>query len=287
VGTVGACLDRTPRPCQRGQSVKAWWLIAGVLLSGPVWIALTVWVARRTWRAARRLAARTKGHEHAAELAQLAGGLAHEIKNPLSTININLKLLAEDLDRHDDELHGRWLRRLRGVQEETDRLRVILDDFLHFAGKYELALAQVDLRHLVDELVDFFAPQTDAAHIIMRTSLPEAPVTCRVDANLIKQALLNLMINAVQAMDKGGELLIRVGTDSDRALIEVIDTGPGIETDKLQAIFQAYYSTKKDGTGLGLSTTQRIIREHDGTLQVNSETGKGTRFVIALPLVRD
>jgi len=87
-------------------------------------------------------------------------------------------------------------------------------------------------------------------------------------------------------MDAGGELLVRVGADGDRAAIEVIDTGSGIDPDGLEKIFHAYYSTKKGGTGLGLPTTRRIIREHDGTLQVNSETGKGTRFVIALPLAR-
>lgn len=267
--------------------MNVWWLLAGAAAAGPLWVVAALWLARRTWRTARKLAARTKGREHLAELARLAGGLAHEIKNPLSTINLNLKLLAEDLAREKDEDHRRWLRRLRGVQDEADRLRAILDDFLRFAGKYELSLADVDLRRLIDELVDFFTPQAEAAHVLMRTVLPNKPVPCKVDANLIKQALLNLMINAVQAMEAGGELMIRLSADWGRATVEVTDTGRGMAAEERQRIFQAYYSTKKDGTGLGLPTTLRILREHDGTVRVDSEPGKGTQFVITLPLARE
>jgi signal transduction histidine kinase len=219
-----------------------------------------------------------------AELGQLAGGLAHEIKNPLSTINVNLKLLAEDLARHDDETHRRWLRRLRSVQEEADRLKDILDDFLQYAGRYELDLAAIDLRRLIDELADFFSPQTEAAGVIMRTALPEAEVRCRVDPKLFKQALLNLLINAVQAMEAGGELLVKLSAQRGRGVVEVIDTGRGMAPEELGRIFDVYYSTKKHGTGLGLPTTRRIVREHGGAIRVESEPGKGTRFTIALPM---
>ena len=264
--------------------MSAWRPVLAALLAGPIWIVLTLWVSRRMWRSARRLAARAKGHEHLVELGQLAGGLTHEIKNPLSTINMNLKLLAEDLSRHDDELHKRWLRRLEGVQQEADRLRAILDDFLRYAGKYELQLQTADLVRLVGELTDFFAPQADAAGVVMRTSLAGGEVRCRVDVALLKQAVLNLMINAVQAMDSGGELLINVAARKGCGIIEVIDTGPGIDPESLRRIFEVYYSTQSGGTGLGLPTTRRIVRELDGSLKVDSEPGKGTRFTIALPL---
>jgi len=266
--------------------MEPWWLLVGALLGGPAWILVSLWGARRVWHSARRLAARAKGQEQLAELGQLAGGLAHEIRNPLSTINVNLKLLAEDLQRQDDPLHRRWLARLGSVQAETVRLKDILDDFLRYAGRHELNRAVVDLRRLIGELVDFFAPQAQAARAVMRTSLPDAPVWCNVDSNLIKQAALNLLINAVQAMDQGGELLIRLSSSRDRAVLEVIDTGRGIPPDQLPKVFQVYYSTKKQGSGLGLPTTRRIIREHDGTMQVDSEAGKGTRFVVSLPLAK-
>ncbi len=264
--------------------MAGWRLLIGVIIGGPVWVLVTLWFARRLWRGARKLSARARGTEHFAELGRLAGGLAHELRNPLSTININVRLLTEDLARHDDDVHRRWLRRLRSVQNETDRLKGILDDFLRFAGKYELTLVSTDLVGLIGELVDFFAPQAEAGGIVLRTALPAEPVPCRVDAKLLKQGILNLMLNAVQAMQTGGELLVKLSADKANAAIEVIDTGSGIPPDDLPKIFQVYYSTKTGGSGLGLPTTRRIVREHGGGIRVESEPGKGTRFVISLPL---
>jgi len=263
-----------------------WWLILAALLPAPIWILLTIRASTRVWRSTRRLAARARGAGHLRELGQLTGGLAHEIKNPLSTINMNLKLLSEDLLHHDSELHRRWQKRLEAVQHETQRLHTILDDFLRYAGKHELQLQDDDLRRVVEDLTDFFTPQAEAAHVIMRTSLGDDAVTCRIDSNLIKQALLNLMINAVDAMGNGGELIINVSSSRGRGTIEVIDTGAGIDPMALPHVFNVYYSTKTGGSGLGLPTTRRIVREHGGTIRVDSELGKGTRFTIALPLAR-
>ncbi len=263
------------------------WLLAGAGVAGPICAAAALWATRRTWRSARKLSARARGYEHLAEIGQLTGGLVHEIKNPLSTINVNLKLLSEDLARSDDETHRRLLNRLGSVREETDRVRGILDDFLRFAGHYELDLAVVDIRRLINEVAEFFGPQVEAAGAVMRTALPELEVRCKADAKLIKQAVLNLMLNAVDAMKDGGELLLKLSTHRGRAIIEVIDTGPGIAPEELNRIFQVYYSTKGHGSGLGLPTTRRIVREHNGTIRVDSEPGKGTRFTIALPLITD
>jgi two-component system sensor histidine kinase HydH len=263
-----------------------WWLlVVGATAAGPLGALLALWLTRRTRRRKIEAAAKAKAHDHLAELARLAGGLAHEIKNPLSTINVNLRLLSEDLARRDDDEHRRWLRRLRTVRNESDRLKTILDDFLRYAGKYELSMRPADLRRIVGELVDFFAPQADDARVVLRSALPEGRVPCHLDEDLLKQALINLMINAVQAMDGGGELLVQVAARDAQATVEVIDTGCGIPPDRLERIFDVYYSTKKGGTGLGLATTRRIIREHGGTIRLESEPGKGTRFVISLPLV--
>ncbi|MCL2700733.1 MAG: ATP-binding protein [Phycisphaerae bacterium] len=279
------------------------WLVIGIALSGPLWVLGTLYVTRRArQRAVRRAARRVHDHAHARaenrqvhvqeqliELGQLAGGLAHEIKNPLSTIHVNLTLLAEDLSRGPQPPDARMLRRLGAVQTEAARLKDILDDFLRFAGRMELTRETVDLRRAVQELTDFFAPQADAARVVLRTQLPEQPVRVSVDVNLIKQALLNLMINALQAMPEGGELMLKISTSPaasrDDCCVEVIDTGTGIAPENLPRIFQVYYSTKTQGTGLGLATTQRILREHGGTITVQSEPDKGTRFLVQLPLV--
>ncbi len=264
--------------------MRLWWVLIGALASGPIWVILAVWAGRRMWHRARQLVARSKGREHLVELGQLAGGLAHEIKNPLSTINVNLQLLAEDLAREDNDDTRRWLRRLSHAQEEANRLRATLDDFLHYAGKLELDLAAVDIRRIITELVDFFSPQAEAAHVLVRTTMHDQPITCNVDADIIKQAVLNLMINATEAMTDAGELMIHVSAQRETAVIEVTDTGPGMTADARAKIFDVYFSTKKHGTGLGLPTARRIIREHGGTLRVESEVGKGTRFIISLPL---
>ena len=264
------------------------WVLIGAVAAGPVWVAAVIWTATRLRR--RNMPKKSdssSAHEGFVELNRLVSGLAHEIKNPLSTINVNLRLLSEDLERPGDENdRRRSLRRLQSVREETRRVERILEDFLRFAGKHELTLCVTDLRTLVDELADFFAPQAQAAHVIMRTALPDSPVPCNVDVNLIKQAILNLMINAIEAIADAGELFVKVSAEPERAIVEVIDTGPGMDPETMQNIFTPYFSTKKGGSGLGLPTCRRIIREHGGRLEVTSEPGKGTRFVISLPLAQ-
>lgn len=260
------------------------WILLGAVLSGPIWIGLGFWLSRRTWRQARRLAQRCRGHDRLAELGTLAGGLAHEIRNPLSTINVNLQLLAEDLARHDDDEHNRLARRLASVRCEADRLKGILDDFLNYAGRHELHPARTDLRRIVSDMTDFFASQADAAHVVLRTLPGEANIPVDVDVNLIKQAVLNLMINAVQAMPQGGELILRLVARGNQAVLEVIDTGTGMDAECRHRIFDPFYTTKGRGAGLGLPTTRRIILEHHGAIRVDSEPGKGTRFTVTLPL---
>lgn len=148
----------------------------------------------------------------------------------------------------------------------------------------ELDSKPVELNSTVEELCDFFYPQAQLQHVQLRVKKNPEPITVSVDVKLIKQAVLNLMLNAVQAMNQGGELILSVAADEYQATIDIIDTGPGIPPDALEKIFQAYYSTKKGGTGLGLALTRRIIREHGGDLLVKSEPGKGTNFTICLPL---
>jgi signal transduction histidine kinase len=231
----------------------------------------------------RRRRVRWRSVQRLAELGTLAGGLAHEIKNPLSTVLLNLQLLQEDLDP-EDSAYSRFRARLNTVSREAARLREILDDFLRFAGKIELRRVETDLNVLLEELVDFFAPQAQLNHVQLRFKPHAGPLLIQIDPRLIKQTVLNLMINALQAMPGGGELILSAAADGNIAAIDVIDTGSGIPAEELDKIFLAYYSTKKGGTGLGLAMSQRIIQAHGGQLTVNSEPGKGSDFRIRLPL---
>jgi signal transduction histidine kinase len=219
------------------------------------------------------------------ELSMLTGGLAHEIKNPLSTIKINLKLISEDLDSGDAKL-ARPLKKIATVQKESDRLEQILDDFLRYIGRTELQPAAADVNEIVSDMADFFSPQAYTNSITVRLGLSKEPLNCRVDKLMIKQVLLNLLLNAQQAMPSGGELIIRTSRRRGDAVIEISDTGVGIEKEKLGRIFDAYYSSRPSGRGLGLPTAKKIIEQHNGIIMVSSEVGKGSSFSIRLPMVK-
>jgi signal transduction histidine kinase len=216
-------------------------------------------------------------------LGTLTGGLAHEIKNPLSTVQLNLQLLEEDLDPKEPS-QQRVISRLHTVQREAGRLRETLDDFLRFAGKIELDRKPTDVNELLEELVDFFSPQAQLQRVQLRLRKENRPIIVPLDPRLVKQAVLNLLINATQAMPGGGELILSASQSNGEACIDVVDTGGGISPEAVQNIFKAYYSTKRGGTGLGLAISQRIAQEHGGSLTVKSELGKGSDFTLRLPL---
>jgi signal transduction histidine kinase len=170
------------------------------------------------------------------------------------------------------------------LQKETDRLEQILEGFLRYIGRPELQLARGDVNELVGDMVDFFGPQARSHNITVRQGLHEGPLVCRIDADMLKQAILNLFINAQQAMADGGELMIRTERNKDNAVIQISDTGTGIAADRLPRIFDAYYSSRPHGSGLGLPTTKKIVRAHNGSITAESVPGKGTAFTVALPL---
>jgi len=234
-------------------------------------------------RRAARLQARAQSSQRLAEVGTFTGGLAHEIKNPLSTVLLNLQLLQEDLDT-SDPAHRRLSTRIATVTREAARLRDILDDFLRFAGKIELRREKVDLNAILEELVDFFAPQAQLGRVQLRFNPRPERLMVNVDPRLIKQTILNLLINALHAMPGGGELILSASAAGNLAVVDVIDTGSGIPPDAVDKIFQAYYSTKKSGTGLGLAMARRIVREHGGDISVSSDIGKGSDFKLTLPL---
>ena len=272
------------------------WFLLGIAVGVTAMLVVGRLLLRRAERRIREAERRARRAERLAELGHMTGGLAHEIKNPLSTIGLNADLLAESIAEADlpDDQRDRLLRRLDALSREAERLRGILTDFLQFAGSVKLDRHPRDVVEIVSELTDFFDPQCRQHNVVLRTQLPETPVPVQVDEGLFKQALLNLMINATQAMSDAapsgdgagpsGDLILRVEADRDEARVHVIDTGPGIEPRKLETIFHPYVSGKAGGTGLGLPTARRIIEEHGGRLAAHSEPGRGSDFVIHLPI---
>ena len=275
-------------------------LVVGAVIGGGAALLATAVALRRRVVRLRVAEERALRQERLAELGALTGGLAHEIKNPLSTIGLNVQLASEaiaDSALPDDD-KATLVRRVETVEREATRLANILNDFLRFAGRVKLAPAMTDLREVVEELVDFYRPQCEQSRVVLRADLPSSPVVARVDPALVKQALLNLLINATQVMaandSPARELMIRlvpspdVGAKGTRegvlreAAIHVIDTGPGIPPEKHAEIFRPYVTGRKGGSGLGLAVTRRIVEEHSGRIDLFSEPGKGSDFVVRL-----
>jgi signal transduction histidine kinase len=218
------------------------------------------------------------------EIARLAGGLAHEIKNPLSTIRLNMELLAEDLEQAESPAGRRALKRVDVVRRECKRLQSLLDDFLNFAKVRRLQLEPSDLNHQIDDVLEFFAPEAEEAGVeIVRYLDPELPHVM-LDREAFRQALLNLILNAKQAMPEGGQLVVRTAAQGENVELYLIDTGCGMDEQIMSRMFEAFFSTKPSGSGLGLPTTEKIIAAHGGRIRVQSEAGHGTQFTIELPV---
>ncbi len=214
----------------------------------------------------------------------MAGALAHEIKNPLSTIRLNMELLAEDFTDSETPRDRRALAKISVVERECLRLQTLLDDFLNFAKLRSLRLEPSDLNEQIMRLLEFFGPKAKEAGIEVVCYLdPDLPSVV-LDRETFQAALLNLVLNAQQAMADGGQLVLRTRPTPTGVALDLIDTGCGMDEKTQQRIFQAFYSTKPGGSGLGLPTTRKIVEAHGGQISLQSEIGKGTQFTIELPI---
>ena len=218
-----------------------------------------------------------------AQLAELAGGFIHEIKNHLSTLGLNLQLLAEDFADPQSQRERRALERVNRLKGECGRLVDVSNDFLRFARVQEVERTPADLSVVVEEVVDFFDPTARAADIEVKSYLPADLPPVALDADLFKQALLNLLLNAQQAMPDGGEVTLQAAREDGTVCLNVIDAGKGMTPEVAAKVFRPFFSTRPGGTGLGLATTRKIVEAHGGTIDVQSEVGRGSKFTIRLP----
>lgn len=217
------------------------------------------------------------------EIATLAGGLAHEIRNPLSTIGMNLELLAEELEHGDAARDRRMLAKVQLVRRECRHLEDILNDFLQFASTGELELDEVDLNDEVTSFIRFYRPQAEEHGVDLSPHLAANLPRVLLDTSLMRQVWMNLIQNAQQAMPQGGRIEFQTYVRDGRVLIDLIDNGCGMDERVRDRMFQAFFSTKPNGSGLGLPTVRRIVEAHSGTIACESEPGRGTRFTISLP----
>jgi len=221
--------------------------------------------------------------ERLAQLGALLAGFAHEVRNPLSTIGLNLQLVLEDFKQADSPRDKRTFKRLGTVEGEVRRLQKILEEFLSFARAPEPRPVPVDLDARLQQLVEFHQPEMQERGISLRCYPSVGAGAVTVDWDHLQAAVVNLLRNASDALPNGGEIMVSTARDGDDVLVRVTDTGAGIPPDVQPHILEPYFSTKKSGTGLGLPTVRRIVEEHGGSLSFSSTPGKGTQFTLRLP----
>ena len=218
------------------------------------------------------------------ELAELAGSLAHEIKNPLSVIHMNIDLLSEDLAEVDGPTSRRLLNRVDIVRGQCVRMEALLRDFLRYTRLQDIDLVSGSLNDQVETVLRAYQAQADAKRIRVEKYLdPDLPVIA-LHSDSLQAALMNLVKNALEAMDEGGQLVVRTYATRTSVALDLIDDGSGVDDNTVLHMFEPFYTTKDGGSGLGLPTARKIIEAHGGRISVQSEVGRGTKFVLEFPI---
>ena len=212
-------------------------------------------------------------------ISRITGSVAHEIKNPLNAIALHLDLLRARIGGPEEELTSE----IDVLSKEVRRLDRVVKTFLDFSRPVDVRLEEVDLTSLAREVSDLMTPQARLAKIELVFEAPEEPALIRGDADMLKQAILNLVTNALDAMKDGGHLRLRAGREDDVVNLEVADDGPGIPPELRNKVFQLYFTTKPKGSGIGLAMTYRAVQLHNGTIDFTSENGRGTTFRLQFP----
>jgi signal transduction histidine kinase len=215
-----------------------------------------------------------------AAIGRLTAGVGHEVKNPINAIVVHLELMRNKLGGADHKA----MRHLEVIESEIQRLDRVVQTLVDFSRPVELQLKEQDLRRVVSGVLMLASAELETRDVYVKSNLPDHPVMAKVDADLLKQALLNVVLNGAQAMAEGGKLEVGLAEDGRMALISIHDQGSGIPADVRDKIFDLYFTTKKDGSGIGLAMTYRIVELHNGSIEVESDASHGTTFILRFPL---
>ncbi|ORC31784.1 PAS domain-containing sensor histidine kinase [Marispirochaeta aestuarii] len=229
--------------------------------------------------------ARLRRAENLAALTTLTAGVAHEIKNPLGSISIHIQLIQKALGNGANGKNTETIQNyLDIVNEEVDRLNGIIVDFLFAVRPMDVNLVAQNLNDLVHELFEFIHYELEEQKIRLEFNLDDRMPELQLDVKYMKQALLNIVKNAISAMPEGGTLRVETIARDDQVELSIRDTGVGIPEENMTKIFEPYFTTKDFGSGLGLTLVYKIIKEHQGEINLESREGEGTTFTITLPV---
>jgi len=220
--------------------------------------------------------------ERLAAVGRISAQITHEIRNPLNAIGLNAELLAEELSRGTAP-PAEAVQLVAAISREVDRLNGVTEEYLRFARLPRPALGRQDLNEILVSLLDFLAPELEAAGVVVERDLAPGTLPVRADEGQLRAVFLNLLRNSREAMPGGGRITVRTHDGEEAIEAAVADTGGGIPPGDLTRIFEPFYSTKERGTGLGLAFAQQVVKEHGGDIRCDSTVGRGTLFTLRLP----
>jgi signal transduction histidine kinase len=228
----------------------------------------------------RRIESEIETSRRLSASGRLTRGVAHEVKNPINAIVLHLQLLQHKLQQSDPDTR----RHMDIIDSEIHRLDRVVQILVDFTRPRDLHLDQINLRHVLEDVAQLAAPDAEQHGVNLRAEFPETSLPVTADPDFMKQAVLNVVLNGVQAMTNGGNLWLSARREGETVVTEIRDEGIGIPRDLQEKVFELYFTTKPGGSGIGLAQTYQIMQWHYGSVEFESQDGKGTTFRLRLPL---
>lgn len=235
----------------------------------------------------KMLEERLRKAEHLSQIGQLASGIAHEIRNPLNFINLGIDHLKSEYGLEDSEKRKEFESIIASIKAEIYRLNSMINNFLEYGRPITLKVEKVFIGDIIEEVIKLAEYKAHEQKIELKVNLAEDITPINIDKQQIKACLMNIILNAIQAMPDGGEISVNAVSDNSSVVIRIEDNGGGIAKEDMEKIFEPYFTTKIAGIGLGLAITKRIIEEHNGSITIESRLGHGTAVAMEIPTAQE